>query len=45
MPICGNTDTQVKDIRPAEDNVSIRRRSCPACAGKFQHMKEFNLEI
>ena len=35
-PFCGNTDTQVKDSRPAEDNVSIRRRrSCPACAGRF----------
>ena len=33
---CGNVDTQVKDSRPAEDNVSIRRRrSCPACAGRF----------
>ncbi len=35
-PFCWNTDTQVKDSRPAEDNVSIRRRrSCPACAGRF----------
>ena len=35
-PFCGNTDTQVKDSRPAEDNVSIRRRRfCPACAGRF----------
>ena len=35
-PFCGNIDTQVKDSRPAEDNVSIRRRrSCPACAGRF----------
>ena len=35
-PFCGNVDTQVKDSRPAEDNVSIRRRrSCPACAGRF----------
>jgi len=35
-PFCGNTDTQVKDSRSAEDNVSIRRRrSCPACAGRF----------
>ena len=35
-PFCGNSDTQVKDSRPAEDNVSIRRRiSCPACAGRF----------
>lgn len=35
-PFCGNTDTQVKDSRPAEDNVAIRRRRfCPACAGRF----------
>ena len=35
-PFCGNTETQVKDSRPAEDNVSIRRRRfCPACAGRF----------
>jgi len=35
-PFCGNIDTQVKDSRPAEDHVSIRRRrSCPACGGRF----------
>jgi transcriptional repressor NrdR len=35
-PFCGNTDTQVKDSRPAEDHVSIRRRrSCPGCGGRF----------
>ena len=35
-PFCGNMDTQVKDSRPAEDHVSIRRRRfCPACAGRF----------
>ena len=35
-PFCGNTDTQVKDSRPAEDHVSIRRRrACPGCAGRF----------
>lgn len=35
-PFCGSTDTQVKDSRPAEDHVSIRRRrSCPACGGRF----------
>ena len=29
-PFCGNIDTQVKDSRPAEDHVSIRRRRfCP----------------
>ena len=35
-PFCGNTDTQVKDSRPAEDHVAIRRRrSCPSCGGRF----------
>ncbi len=35
-PFSGNTDTQVKDSRPAEDHVSIRRRRlCPACGGRF----------
>ena len=35
-PFCGNIETQVKDSRPSEDHVSIRRRrSCPACAGRF----------
>ncbi len=35
-PFCGNIDTQVKDSRPAEDNVAIRRRrACPACGGRF----------
>ena len=35
-PFCGNIDTQVKDSRPAEDHVSIRRRRfCPACGGRF----------
>ena len=33
---CGNIDTQVKDSRPAEDHVAIRRRRlCPACGGRF----------
>ena len=35
-PFCGNADTQVKDSRPAEDNVAIRRRRfCPSCRGRF----------
>ena len=35
-PFCGNTDTQVKDSRPAEDHVAIRRRrSCPGGGGRF----------
>ncbi|KAB7615340.1 transcriptional repressor NrdR [Amylibacter sp. SFDW26] len=35
-PFCGNTDTQVKDSRPAEDHAAIRRRRlCPSCGGRF----------
>ncbi|MDZ7709658.1 MAG: transcriptional regulator NrdR [Roseovarius sp.] len=35
-PFCGNIDTQVKDSRPAEEHVSIRRRRfCPDCGGRF----------
>ncbi|MCY3997082.1 MAG: transcriptional regulator NrdR [Rhodobacter sp.] len=35
-PYCGNVDTQVKDSRPAEDHVAIRRRRlCLACGGRF----------
>jgi transcriptional repressor NrdR len=36
-PFCGNIDTQVKDSRPAEDHVSIRRRRfCPATYERVQ---------
>ena len=35
-PFCGDTATQVKDSRPAEDHVTIRRRRfCQACGGRF----------
>ncbi|MDA9990211.1 transcriptional regulator NrdR [Paracoccaceae bacterium] len=35
-PFCGNIDTQVKDSRPAEDHVAIRRRRfCTDCGGRF----------
>ena len=35
-PFCGDLDTQVKDSRPSEDHISIRRRRhCPSCAGRF----------
>ena len=35
-PFCGETDTQVKDSRPTEDQVSIRRRRiCAACNSRF----------
>ncbi len=35
-PFCGNLETQVKDSRPAEEHVAIRRRRfCAACSGRF----------
>lgn len=35
-PFCGFQDTQVKDSRAAEDNMSIRRRRlCSACGSRF----------
>ncbi|MFS4437889.1 transcriptional regulator NrdR [Paracoccaceae bacterium GXU_MW_L88] len=35
-PFCQNLDTQVKDSRPAEDHVAIRRRRfCPGCGARF----------
>ncbi|MEE9388812.1 MAG: transcriptional regulator NrdR [Paracoccaceae bacterium] len=35
-PFCGNLETQVKDSRPADDHVAIRRRRfCPGCDGRF----------
>ena len=35
-PFCGDLDTQVKDSRPSDDHISIRRRRhCLSCAGRF----------
>ena len=43
-PFCGNTDTQVKDSRPAEDHVAIRRRRfCPACGARFTTFERVQL--
>ena len=43
-PYCGNTETQVKDSRAAEDNHSIRRRrSCSACGGRFTTFERVQL--
>ncbi len=43
-PYCGNNDTQVKDSRPSEDNTTIRRRrSCPACGGRFTTFERIQL--
>lgn len=43
-PFCGDTDTQVKDSRPAEDHVAIRRRRfCQACGGRFTTFERVQL--
>src|SRR5918995_2865265 len=43
-PYCGNTDTQVKDSRPAEDGAAIRRRRfCPDCGGRFTTFERVQL--
>lgn len=43
-PYCGNTDTQVKDSRPTEDDAAIRRRRyCPACGGRFTTFERVQL--
>jgi len=35
-PFCGHAESQVKDSRPSDDGVSIRRRRlCPECGGRF----------
>ena len=35
-PFCGNSDTQVRDSRPTEEEAAIRRRrQCLACGGRF----------
>lgn len=35
-PFCGFLDSQVKDSRPSEDGLTIkRRRFCPDCGGRF----------
>lgn len=43
-PFCGGTDTQVKDSRPAEDHVAIRRRRhCPDCGARFTTYERVHL--
>ncbi len=35
-PFCSFLDTQVKDSRPSDDGLSIkRRRQCPSCGARF----------
>ncbi len=43
-PYCMNTDTQVKDSRPTEDNSVIRRRRiCADCGGRFTTFERVQL--
>ncbi len=43
-PFCGHDDTQVKDSRPTEDNVAIRRRrSCSNCGARFTTFERVQL--
>ncbi len=43
-PFCSNTDTQVKDSRPTEDDAAIRRRRyCPDCGGRFTTFERVQL--
>lgn len=43
-PFCGDKETQVKDSRPAEDSVAIRRRRfCQACGGRFTTFERVQL--
>ena len=43
-PFCGNEESQVKDSRPAEDGVAIRRRRhCPACGARFTTFERVQL--
>ncbi len=43
-PICNNRDTSVVDTRPAEDDLSIRRRrECDKCGYRFSTVEEMEL--
>jgi transcriptional repressor NrdR len=43
-PFCGNSNTQVKDSRPTEDNTAIRRRRvCLDCSGRFTTFERVQL--
>lgn len=43
-PYCQSPDTQVKDSRPAEDGIAIRRRRvCPDCGGRFTTFERVQL--
>ncbi len=43
-PFCGHDDTQVKDSRPSEDGVAIRRRRfCGSCGQRFTTIERVQL--
>ena len=43
-PFCGHDETTVKDSRPAEDGVAIRRRrECPGCGARFTSYERVQL--
>ncbi len=43
-PFCNNTETQVKDSRPTEDDSAIRRRRlCPSCGSRFTSFERVQL--
>ena len=43
-PFCGHADTQVKDSRPSDDAVTIRRRRyCPECNSRFTTFERVQL--
>ncbi len=43
-PFCGHDDTQVKDSRPAEEGVAIRRRRfCASCGQRFTTVERVQL--
>ena len=43
-PFCTNMDTQVKDSRPGEDGLTIRRRRfCPECNSRFTTFERVQL--
>lgn len=43
-PFCAHDDSQVKDLRPAEDNAAIRRRrQCSSCGARFTTFERVQL--
>lgn len=43
-PFCGDTESQVKDSRPSDDQLSIRRRRmCSACNSRFTTFERVQL--